>query len=487
MQISLNETREQKTNNFSYEVVEEIKRSNRFFLTEAGDDLFIFDSYTTEIIRLSDNLKDLILAENKTKFEYLIRNTAKEELQENDDFICMLLDIEDNLAEDPKSKTKIHTLKLNCSTMCNMSCKYCFRDKTKKEVLQNKNLVFDAIDYIITDCGRDSDFINVNFNLTSEPLLQIDLLEEIHRYAKNRMKKADKKLEIFFITNGTIASPQLLKRLDRMLKNHTIPISIDGPPEVHDSMRVFCNQTGTYETITQNIRLYQKKKYSLSSETVLTNKYPYPLKILKHLISLGFTTCIQKTVRHGTPYSFDEKSLEELKKGYDDYFAFITESILNDDLFILKVTSKDFALRPLWRILFKQKYRTRCTWGINTISMDHNGIFYPCDSLLNNPDFAVGNVKEGIFWEKYHIDIFNDTRGQCASCWGRYICGGTCYVNGIILDNNPMTIDPIECSLTKYFIEKNLRMIYDLMQADIDIDSLVEFMRFQIYNIYLKK
>ena len=167
MHVSINEMKEEKTNYFSYEVVEQMKRSNRFFFTDAGDDLFIFDSYTTEIIRLSDNLKDLIVAENRSTFEYLIRNTTKEKLQENDDFIYMLLNIEDNFAEDPKSKTKIHTLKLNCSTMCNMSCKYCFRDKTKKEVLQNKNLVFDAIDYIITDCGRDSNFININFNLTS--------------------------------------------------------------------------------------------------------------------------------------------------------------------------------------------------------------------------------------------------------------------------------------------------------------------------------
>lgn len=472
----------------SFENLRIFKDNSRFWTQCMGNSLFIFDQHISHLYRITDQLKELILAENAEDFERIKAGFPDEIIEENAEFVTGILNIPDEPAGMERTRNSISTLKLNISSRCNLMCSYCFREKEEDFIIEDKNLIYKAIDYLVYDCGRDMDSYTICYNLASEPLMQYELMEEIYKYIKKVRNKTGKKIELFFITNGTILDDKIIKLLKKVKKNRSLSISIDGPKEVHDKLRKYRNGAGTYDLIRRNLGILHKKGFKYAAEAVLSKNNPYPLLILQHLLDLGFDSVNIKPIRQGTEYSFDLSSLELLKKGYSAYFAYITEQLIERrNTSILEILSKDYALRPFWRILFNHKMDARCMWGINTISMDHKGDLYPCDSIMGNEQYKVGNIKEGINWEKFHQDLSSETRGECGKCWARNVCAGTCPVNGVILENDLLAIDPVECALTRFLIEKNLLLICNLINHDINLNLIKNIMGYNLYRIYLSK
>jgi sulfatase maturation enzyme AslB (radical SAM superfamily) len=100
-------------------------------------------------------------------------------------------------------------------------------------------------------------------------------------------------------------------------------------------------------------------------------------------------------------------------------------------------------------------------------------------------EYKVGNVDDGIDFSRFHRDLGCEKRGVCAKCWARNICSGTCYVNGIIEKKDMMAIDPVECTLTKFLIESNLKMICTLLKKKADMTMIKSILRLNLYEIYL--
>jgi len=472
----------------SFENLQIFQQKNRFWTYQSGSSLYIFDQHISHVYQIEDVLKDLILAKDEDAFQTLMSKLTKKEIEENTDFLDGILSIPDEKIKRDYSQTGISTLKLNISSRCNLWCSYCFREKEVDTELADKQLIYKAIDYMVYDCGRDAKGYTVIFEIASEPLLQPELLGEVYKYIKKLKSKTGKRIEIFFITNGTILSEKLIKLIKTVRKDRSISISIDGPKQLHDLQRTYRDGKGSYDQITANLGILRKKKIKYAAEAVISKNNPYPLQILKHLLELGFVSVNIKPIRQGTIFSFDKESLQILKKGYDDYFAYLKEElIVNRNSALLGVVIKDYALRPFWRILLNHKMNLRCMWGVNTISMDYKGDFYPCDSIMGTPDYIVGSVQTGIDWEKFHQDLNCEIRGECGECWARNICAGTCPINSINTNHDLLFIDPIECELTRFLIEKNLVLICELIGNGINLKAIRDILGYDLYQIYLAK
>jgi uncharacterized protein len=359
-----------------------IKDPSRFRIHAAGNNVYIFDRHSSDIIEISDALGDLIKAGTESEFDALSRKLSQTEMRENAAFTRELLNVEDRPIASDKSKTRVSVLKLNTSTKCNLSCAYCFRDKGHDAPAADPSLLYKAVRDMVDDFGRDAQSYTVCLDLASEPLMNMETLRDISAFTRKLEAETGKGIEIFFITNGIIATKESLKLIKNIKKDRLVSISIDGPGEVHDAHRIFPDGTGSYDPLFKNIQSHRRKGIRLTAESVITGKHPYPLDILTHLIELGFERVNMKPVRRGTEHSFDVKSNAFLKKGYVDYFSYITDALLNGNYYILKVLCKDYALKPFWRILFNHKMNVRCGWGINSISMYHKGDYYPCDSVM---------------------------------------------------------------------------------------------------------
>ena len=82
-------------------------------------------------------------------------------------------------------KTDDNVFKINLSTMCNLNCDYCFRDK-KSHIRTDVAKAKKIIDFIIDDYAPHIWFYSFSVNLTSESLIELNKIKEIKQYIDER-------------------------------------------------------------------------------------------------------------------------------------------------------------------------------------------------------------------------------------------------------------------------------------------------------------
>jgi uncharacterized protein len=377
---------------------------------------------------------------------------------------------------DYRSSTHIGNLKFALSNRCPSACAYCFRPKESADRPQG-NLIRDAMRMMVEDFGRDSDILCASFNLTSEPLVDLDQLGELEGAVAELRAETGKKFTIYFCTSGLAQSAEAKEAIPRVLAGYRLPVSIDGPKAVHDRYRRDAAGRGTYDRVMALVAWARESGLSLEAQAVLTRSYPYPHLVLEHLLDLDFESVSMKPVRAGFEGAFREEDLPALEASYELYFQALESALLRDDRRLLEILKHDYALRPLWKLALGVKAEGRCMWGATHIVVDARGDFYPCDSVIGNAAFRCGSLDEGIDFARFHADVSWRARETCRSCWARTLCGGTCYVNGLALAGDHLAIDPVECALTKYFAERCIGLVISLIESGRDPSSIGDTLR----------
>lgn len=132
---------------------------------------------------------------------------------------------------------------------CNFKCEYCFekpRQETMSAEVENALLQL-AEERMISAKG----FSVVWFG--GEPVLGIEIISRLN----TAFKKLCEKYNVVFspqqiITNGYLLTKENAKRL-KELNITSAQVTIDGPPEIHNSRRKLHSGEGTFEKIIENI------------------------------------------------------------------------------------------------------------------------------------------------------------------------------------------------------------------------------------------
>jgi uncharacterized protein len=447
-----------------------LRDTARFKAISRGETLWLFDERSLDIYVIDGESAPFVEAaiEGGT-----LPAMTEEEGEAMSGFLEDLGSAKDLPAPFYRSDTRIGNLKLALSNRCPSACAYCFRPEDSG-IRPRPGLVRDAMRAMVGGFGRDSDVYCISFNLTSEPLVDLDQLRELETAVEELRSGTSKEFPIYFCTSGTAQSPAALAAISCTLAGHRLPVSIDGPKEVHDRYRKDVAGRGTYEKVMALIAWARDRGMGLEAQAVLTRSFPYPDLVLEHLLEHGFESISMKPVRAGFKAAFLPEDMPVLLDSYGRYFAKLESSLLDGDETLLAVMKHDFALRPLWKLVLKTKAEGRCIWGTTHIIMDALGDFYPCDSVIGNEAFRCGSVDRGIDFSRFHADVSWRSRKGCASCWARTLCGGTCYVNGLSIAGDHLAIDPIECALTKFFSERCIGLMAALMEAGRDPYSISE-------------
>lgn len=122
------------------------------------------------------------------KFMLYDRNTGNVHFcsdQEN------LLKMQKELSALPESKTifmesKDNSFKINLSTVCNLHCDYCFRDK-ESHICTDVEAAKKIIDWILDVYARGFGFYSFALNMTSEALFELEKLQQIKAYLDERL------------------------------------------------------------------------------------------------------------------------------------------------------------------------------------------------------------------------------------------------------------------------------------------------------------
>ncbi len=93
-----------------------------------------------------------------------------------------------------------------------------------------------------------------------EPLLAMDILEEIQKHALALSNERPKlRLRSSLATNGSLLDQHMFARLIHC-GVHRFQIAVDGPPETHNERRVTAGGNGTFDLIWSNLQSAQQTK-----------------------------------------------------------------------------------------------------------------------------------------------------------------------------------------------------------------------------------
>lgn len=391
--------------------------------------------------------------------------------------------------EDSKS---LKLLRLIITNTCNLKCKYCYANEGTYQTSDNytntnaKMKISDAKKIIDNVLLSYEEIDEISF-FGGEPFLNFDVIKEIINYIVEKVNEGKlKKIPRFStVTNGTIVTKEIIELINKF--NIHVVVSLDGPKDVNDQLRITKTDSGTYDLIEKNI-LYLKKYTNQPSiiECTYTSKHIKNGYNKKNLLKF-FKDKFDIKIVHICPVSIENDSLRFLeldihekkvlkKDNIDERFNEFLYSNIYDSTVIKFLTI--FNTKSL---KFSKYY---CNAGIEQITINVNGDIFPCQlfTSANSNEFYMGNLlNENLNNEKFisvRKKLSSNSKlkyDKCITCEEKYICS-TC-IGHLYKDKG--IINPISqnyCNTLKEFnnncINAALKIYSDKEKYKILIDRL---------------
>lgn len=154
----------------------------------------------------------------------------------------------------------VRTFVLMPTPACNMGCSYC------GQIHQGKSLKQGYVDLVaprILDVIQSPETAEVNVNwFGGEPLLAMKEIVSLSQILKPAADKYNVELKSQLTTNGSLFSPEVLRKLILDGGITRIDVTVDGPKSVHDASRRMKNGSSTYDRILDSLQWLQDQTWS---------------------------------------------------------------------------------------------------------------------------------------------------------------------------------------------------------------------------------
>jgi uncharacterized protein len=320
------------------------------------------------------------------------------------------------------------TVTLFPTSDCNLRCRYCYASAGEKKNKLNIRAAKSAIDLIINNAlktGKKE--ISVSFHGGGEPFFGYawTLVHEIVGYAQELAAKHSVKAKFFSGSNGVLSMTQL----EWIVKNmHSLTISLDGPPDIHNSQRPFASGEGSYEYVLRTIKFFEEHKMGYGIRSTITSESCGRLtEIAEHFRSISSLKKFHleplwevgrcSTTKLKSPdYAFFAKMFVEAQKAVAPYGISLYYSSGDCD----KVTDKfcgasrgNFCVTPAGDV-------TSC-YEVNDISDPRSKLFF----------FGEYNSEENIYqFDMNRLEYLRARKvtalSNCSDCFIKYQCAGDC-------------------------------------------------------------
>jgi len=315
----------------------------------------------------------------------------------------------------------INDISLQITRDCNFNCRYCMFaneskiDRNHEKVNMSWNIAKASIDFVYKNSG-DIKFINMAF-YGGEPLLNFQLIKKVVDYVNELF--ITKKIIYSMTTNASVLTDEIIEFLAK--NKFRLSISLDGPEEIQNKHRKFLsNGRGTFDIVYDNLKKLKEKAPNYFQEHV--NFLPVILidedhnNVLSFFNSLG----IKEEQIHfldadfsGNDYYYNDYNIIA-----DSYFS-RNELLLTNIEKRLKESYFDKGVLPTtWH------HGGMCIPGVRRLFVDANGVFYPCEKIINRKYLSIGNLSEGINLNKVNefMNIGKLTEKECKNCWAVRFC-----------------------------------------------------------------
>jgi uncharacterized protein len=369
----------------------------------------------------------------------------------------------------PEQARPGYNLSLNAGMACNLACTYCdpfgYRQKTRGQSMSEQT-ARQALDFFFAQVPPDQTGC-VTYSIGGEPLLYRRLLDVVANYTRELRDRGIRATQ-YLSTNGLLLSDGTLEYL--RVSGITFGLSLDGPPQAHDACRVGPDGRPTAAAATAAAQKVLDRFPHTTVSAVLTAHFPEPLAVYRHLLDLGFQRIIVKPVRARPqePHAFTPENLHLLQDGYREYARYFADALAagRREIFAA-INPHDYFARFVLRVFRREKHAYRCgAASMANLTVAPDGGFYPCEGFVGQEEYRLGDVTSGFDEAAMarFAALYVDEKPGCQDCWARYLCGGGCYLLGLMVNHDIATPDPAECELTRFLVEQAIAVLHEVQR-----------------------
>jgi uncharacterized protein len=335
--------------------------------------------------------------------------------------------------EPPPADFPLQSLVMNLTNQCNLSCQYCYEfGEDKVATPEGKPKFMDletakaSVNFLLAESpGRRS--VHITF-FGGETLMNFPLLKQVVTYANEQAAAQGRTIDFSLTTNATLLTPAIIE----FLSEHCIgvTVSMDGPAELHDKLRVFANGQGSYSIIEPRVRalIAGHRTRPITARVTLTNGVTDVVRIYRHLKQelgfheVGFAPVTTSTNRL---YAIGERGMDGVLEQFHVLADEYLEYALRGEMHGFSNVSDTIA--ELYQGVNKSH---PCGAGLGLMGVGPSGDIAPCHRFVDSDTHSLGNIKTGVDREKQSDFL---TRGNinskydCHTCWARPLCAGGCH------------------------------------------------------------
>ena len=304
----------------------------------------------------------------------------------------------------PEEERKTYHITFQITEDCCMACTYCYqhhKTNNKMNFEMAKNIIDKLLNNEFSLINTTTTFGIVIEFIGGEPLMEIDLIEQICEYTIQQMVNKNHpwlySFRFSICSNGLLYhTPKVQEFFKKYYRWISFSVSIDGNKELHDKCRFDLSGKGTYDRAISAVLSYKNSYKELPSTkmTLSPDNIQYTYDALINLINLGYTlipfNCI---FEKGWDYSHAKILYQELIR--------VADHLIFNNLYN-KVNIKMFDENNFTEMDESNNENWCGGVDLKMIAFDYNGNIYPClrymNSSLNGNQKAlvVGNIAHDI-------------------------------------------------------------------------------------------
>jgi uncharacterized protein len=327
----------------------------------------------------------------------------------------------------------LQTLVLNLTNQCNLSCQYCYEfgaDKVATPAGKPKFMDFEtakaSVDFLLQQSGGRG-MIHITF-FGGETLMNFPLLEKVVPYARKSAEGQGRSVDFSMTTNATLLTPAIIEFLSE--NRIGVTVSMDGPADLHDKLRVFSNGRGSYDTIAPRVRalIQNHRTRPITARVTLTSGVTDVVRIFRHLKNdLGFHEVgfAPVTTSPNRLYAINDRGMDDVLAQFhvlaDEYLEYALRGEMHG------FSNVSDTLSELYQGVNKSH---PCGAALGLVGVGPSGDIAPCHRFVDSDTHSMGNISSGIDREKQRDFLRRghiNSKYDCHTCWARPLCAGGCH------------------------------------------------------------
>jgi uncharacterized protein len=365
----------------------------------------------------------------------------------------------------------LSSLVLNVTNSCNLACRYCYEygddrlAKPETASVMNEEVARQSVDLLFSQ-SKKGQRLQLTF-FGGETLLNFKVIQPTVAYARKKAAEEGQFIDFSLTTNATLLTPSIVQWLAE--NNIGVTVSIDGPKEYQDGMRVFSTGMGSYDVVAPRIKELLKvhRGRPIGARVTVTAKTLDLIRTREHLVDeMGFYEVgfAPVTSAPGRDYSLGDSGFERLLDQFDILADQYVEGALRNHY-----TGFANMADMMGEVHQGVSKAYPCGAGVGLLGVAPEGELGLCHRFAGAGDHDFGHVATGIDQAKRGEHLANghlDHRTDCHSCWARSLCSGGCYHEAQVRYGDRFKPNLHYCDYIRSFTELTLRSYARILEGN---------------------